>query len=78
MYSDNNIDNSIEILNNWINSERNKYHSLSINLNTTSIGHHDEITITDWSPQRFAHVIDLRERALNYARGAWADFILVS
>lgn len=76
--SDNNIDNSIKILNKWIDSESEKYHYLNIYLNTTTVGFEDERTYADWSPRRFAHVIDLREQALNYAREIWADFILVS
>ena len=75
--SDNNVDRSIEILNKWISLEGEKYHSLNVQLNATSTGFEDERTIADWSPRRFAHVIDLREQALNYARAIWADFILV-
>ncbi|XP_032689726.1 glycosyltransferase 25 family member isoform X1 [Odontomachus brunneus] len=73
--SDNNVDNSIEVLSKWINSEGEKYHSLNVYLNATSTGFEDERTIADWSLRRFAHIIDLRERALNYARQIWADFI---
>lgn len=54
-----------------------KYHSLNVELNTTSTKLEDERTFADWSPRRFAHVIDLREQALNYAREIWADFILM-
>ncbi|XP_012220536.2 glycosyltransferase 25 family member isoform X2 [Linepithema humile] len=75
--SDNNIDNSIKILNKWIDSEGEKYHYLNIYLNTTTTGFEDERTYADWSPHRFAHVINLREEALNYAREIWADFILM-
>ncbi|EFN88899.1 Glycosyltransferase 25 family member [Harpegnathos saltator] len=73
--SDNNVDNTIEILNKWINSEGKKYHCLNVHLNATSMGFEDEKTITDWSSRRFAHVINLREQALNYARQIWTDFI---
>jgi collagen beta-1,O-galactosyltransferase len=76
--SDNNVDNSIGILNKWIALEGEKYHALDIHLNATSTGFEDEKTIADWSPRRFAHVIDLREQALNHARRMWADFIWVS
>ncbi|CAL1680358.1 unnamed protein product [Lasius platythorax] len=73
--SDNNVDRSIEILNKWISLEGEKYHSLNVQLNATSTRFEDERTFADWSPRRFAHVIDLREQALNYAREIWADFI---
>jgi collagen beta-1,O-galactosyltransferase len=54
------------------------YHSLNVHLNASSTGFEDERSIADWSSRRFAHVIDLREQALDYARKIWADFILVS
>ncbi|XP_050448494.1 glycosyltransferase 25 family member [Cataglyphis hispanica] len=73
--SDNNVDRSIEILNKWISLEGEKYHSLNVQLNATSTRFEDERTFADWSPRRFAHVIDLREKALDYARQIWADFI---
>ncbi|KAL6442951.1 hypothetical protein ACFW04_002750 [Cataglyphis niger] len=73
--SDNNVDRSIEILNKWISLEGEKYHSLNVQLNATSTRFEDERTFADWSPRRFAHVIDLREQALDYARQIWADFI---
>ncbi|KAL6442950.1 hypothetical protein ACFW04_002750 [Cataglyphis niger] len=75
--SDNNVDRSIEILNKWISLEGEKYHSLNVQLNATSTRFEDERTFADWSPRRFAHVIDLREQALDYARQIWADFIWV-
>ncbi|KAL6261421.1 hypothetical protein P5V15_006515 [Pogonomyrmex californicus] len=73
--SDNNIDNTIDILNEWLSSRDNMYHLLNVHLNASSTGFEDEKTIADWSPRRFAHVINLREQALNYAREIWADFI---
>ncbi|GAB1863997.1 Glycosyltransferase 25 family member [Camponotus japonicus] len=75
--SDRNVDRSIEILNKWIGLEGEKYHCLNIQLNATSTRFEDERTFADWSPRRFAHVIDLREQALNYAREIWADFIFM-
>ncbi|XP_011701587.1 PREDICTED: glycosyltransferase 25 family member isoform X2 [Wasmannia auropunctata] len=75
--SDNNVDNSIKILNRWIGSRSKMYHSLNVRLNASSTGFEDESSIADWSPRRFAHIIDLREQALDYAREIWADFILM-
>ncbi|XP_077275224.1 glycosyltransferase 25 family member isoform X2 [Temnothorax americanus] len=73
--SDNNVDNSIKILNKWISTRREMYHSLNVDLNASSTGFEDEKSIANWSPRRFAHVIDLREQALDYAREIWTDFI---
>ncbi|XP_011877481.1 PREDICTED: glycosyltransferase 25 family member isoform X1 [Vollenhovia emeryi] len=75
--SDNNVDNSIGILNKWISTRSEMYHSMNVHLNESSRGFVDERSIADWSPRRFAHVIDLREQALDYARAIWADFILM-
>ncbi|XP_043586475.1 glycosyltransferase 25 family member [Bombus pyrosoma] len=73
--SDNNIDNSIEILSVWIKNERSKYHGIEINFDEKSNGFEDENEIAHWSPQRFLHVINLREEALHAGRNIWADFI---
>lgn len=73
--SDNNIDNSIEILSAWLNNESNKYHGVQINFDEKSKGFDDEKGITNWSAQRFLHVINLREEALKAGRNMWADFI---
>ncbi|XP_033304029.1 glycosyltransferase 25 family member [Bombus bifarius] len=73
--SDNNIDNSIEILSTWLKNERSKYHGVEINFDEKSNGFEDENEISHWSPQRFLHVINLREEALHAGRNIWADFI---
>lgn len=73
--SDNNIDNSIEILSAWLKNERSKYHGVEINFDEKSNGFEDENEISHWSPQRFLHVINLREEALHAGRNIWADFI---
>ncbi|XP_068970482.1 glycosyltransferase 25 family member [Bombus flavifrons] len=73
--SDNNIDNSIEILSAWLKNERSKYHGVEINFDEKSNGFEDENEIAHWSPQRFLHVINLREEALHAGRNIWADFI---
>ncbi|CAL7944133.1 unnamed protein product [Xylocopa violacea] len=77
IYSDNNIDNSIGILSTWLKSQDNKYHVVQINFHEESNGFADEIGITHWSTERFLHVINLREEALNTARNVWADFVLM-
>ncbi|KAG7211162.1 hypothetical protein KM043_010486 [Ampulex compressa] len=73
--SDNNVDNSIEILNAWLEVEEKYYHGVYLKLDEKSSGFDDEDGVADWSPQRFTHVIGLREEALNYGRLIWADFL---
>ncbi|XP_043461056.1 glycosyltransferase 25 family member [Leptopilina heterotoma] len=75
--SDNNIDNSIEILKIWIEEEKTKYHSVDFSFHEEANGFEDEKGITDWSSSRFSHIIKLREEAVNYARKVWADFIFM-
>ncbi|XP_076622754.1 glycosyltransferase 25 family member [Colletes latitarsis] len=75
IHSDNNIDNSIEILSTWLESKGNEYHGIEINFDKESNGFEDENGIADWSTQRFLHVINLRERGLNAGSNMWADFV---
>ncbi|XP_063986859.1 glycosyltransferase 25 family member [Diachasmimorpha longicaudata] len=75
--SDNNIDNSVEILTEWLNEEGKHYHSVNAKLNEESHGFNDEKGTADWSNDRFSHVISLRQEALNYARESWADYIFM-
>ncbi|KAK2578642.1 hypothetical protein KPH14_012134 [Odynerus spinipes] len=75
--SDNNIDNSSEVLKTWLAAESNKYHDVNIYIHEESKGFEDENSITDWSSLRFAHVMNLRQEALDYARKIWADFIWI-
>lgn len=75
--SDNNIDNTNEILRAWLAEESEKYHTVDIYIDEKSNGFEDEESNTDWSLLRFTHVINLRQEALNYARKIWADFIWV-
>ncbi|KAF3420606.1 hypothetical protein E2986_03100 [Frieseomelitta varia] len=75
IYSDNNIDNSIEILTLWLNNESSKYHGVEVNFDEASSGFKDENGIAHWSTQRFLHMINLREKALDAGRNIWADFV---
>lgn len=75
--SDNNIDNTIDVLNTWLKKHNKEYHSIDLILDDKSEGFSDEKGIADWSNNRFSHVIKYREEALNYARRIWADYIFV-
>lgn len=77
--TDHNTDSTTEILNIWIDSVKDKYHKIDYDESEVVEGKfEDEKGPAHWSPQRFSHVIGLREEALNYARNIWADYILVS
>lgn len=76
MRSDHNEDITGEILKTWITSVSNKYHD--INAETCCKGKFpDETGPGHWTKERFDHIIDLRESALDYARRTWADYVLV-
>lgn len=75
--SDNNIDNSIEILKAWLEKEKRKYHAVDFLFYEESKGFDDEKGVADWSPKRFSHVIKLKEEAINHARKMWADFVFI-
>lgn len=75
IHSDNNIDNSIEILSTWLVNKGNEYHGIEINFDKESNGFEDENGIADWSTQRFLHVINLREKSLIAGSNMWADFL---
>ncbi|CAK9802533.1 Glycosyltransferase 25 family member [Anthophora plagiata] len=75
IHSDNNVDKSIEILSTWLNNQGSKYHGIKIHFDKESNGFEDENDIAHWSAQRFLHMINLREEALNEGRNMWADFI---
>lgn len=76
--SDHNTDNSIELLKIWIDSVRDNYHLIDYELNENEENFEDEQGPAHWPISRFTHVISLREKALNFARNLWADYVLVS
>ncbi|KAJ8924786.1 hypothetical protein NQ315_000939 [Exocentrus adspersus] len=74
--SDHNIDKSIEILKLWISSVKDDYHSLNTEFAEGEVEFSQQYGPAHWTVDRFNHVINLRESALNYARIIWADFFL--
>ncbi|KAK0092408.1 hypothetical protein PV326_001518 [Microctonus aethiopoides] len=75
--SDNNVDNSIEILNVWLNEQKFNYHSVNVVTDNESKSNENEESIADWTTNRFIHVINLREEALNFGRNIWADYLFM-
>ncbi|XP_018577272.1 glycosyltransferase 25 family member [Anoplophora glabripennis] len=74
--SDHNIDRSIEILRLWISSVKGDYHSINTEFSDLERGFPQEQSPAHWTVDRFNHVINLRESALDHARLMWADFFL--
>ncbi|CAK1588530.1 unnamed protein product [Parnassius mnemosyne] len=78
IYSDFNADNSVDIIEDWVEKYGPDYNAIYVTTNTTTGQlHPDEKISTNWSPQHFQHVIHLREDAIRFARRMWADFIFM-
>ncbi|KAI9587920.1 glycosyltransferase 25 family member [Glossina fuscipes] len=73
--SDHNFDNSIEILEAWLQVVQSEYHSVNVEFDNTKHQHENESSSFDWPRTRFEHVIKLKEEALKYALKIWADYI---
>ncbi|XP_017776204.1 PREDICTED: glycosyltransferase 25 family member [Nicrophorus vespilloides] len=75
--SDHNTDNSIEIIKKWLYFNENHYHSVNVEYLQDADKYENESGPAHWTSERFNHVINLREAALNHARRIWADYLLV-
>lgn len=62
----------------WIASVKDQYHSIDTEFAENDDVYPNEIGPGHWTKERFAHIINLREYALTYARQLWADYLLVS
>lgn len=78
IHSDFNEDKSIEIINKWVENYGSEYNGMYVTTNTSSGPlHSDESSSTNWSPNHFRHVINMREAALDFGRKLWADYIFM-
>lgn len=75
--SDNNIDNSTEVLRAWLEKNGPSYHGYKAVLDEESKGFEGERGIADWTVERYLHIINLREAAFRAARAQWADYLWV-
>lgn len=80
IYSDYTIDSSERILGEWVANHRNEYGVIYVTMNSTytGFGYPDEYQVGEWTPENMEHVIELREKALNFGRKLEADYLLVS
>ena len=72
--SDQNQDGSLKILTKWIKSVEKSYHRIFQDLTPDVPGGHLQ---TNWTEERFKHIINLKEEALNKGRDMWADYVWV-
>ncbi|XP_027843955.2 glycosyltransferase 25 family member [Aphis gossypii] len=73
--SDHNIDNSITILNKWLETSGTVYHSVDVKVDNNSTKYDDESGPAHWPHSRFQHIVQLKESALRTARESWSDYI---
>lgn len=78
IYSDYNEDKSMNIIEKWASKYHKEYNGMFILTNKTTGSHFsDEKSPNHWSPKRFKHVINLREKALDFSRKMWCDYIFM-
>ncbi|XP_025112694.1 procollagen galactosyltransferase 1-like [Pomacea canaliculata] len=75
--SDHNIDNSTAILKEWIAAVKPLYHSVDIQIDEKQMGYTDESSPFDWTEKRFSNVITLRQKAIEYSKQKWADYLFM-
>lgn len=75
--SDNNEDNTPEILRTWSGLVSLQYHHIDMEIQKNSSKRPNETSPTSWPIERHVTIIDLKEKGLNYAREIWADYVFV-
>jgi hypothetical protein len=61
-----------------LNRTSSLYHSVNIEVDSSSTLRENETSHLHWSDSRFDAVIKMKEESLNFARSeAWADFVFV-
>lgn len=80
IYSDYNLDNSDRILEDWVKKHGDEYGAVYVTMDSNRTGYEypDETEIGQWTENHMEHVIELREKALVFARESGADYLLVS
>ncbi|XP_033643048.1 procollagen galactosyltransferase 1-like [Asterias rubens] len=73
--SDHNIDNTSNVLLDWVNKTKSLYHNVHIEVNEEPQAYDWESGPIDWPEERFLHLIQLRQTALQEARRQWADYL---
>ena len=76
--TDHNEDNTSAVLKEWARNVRPLYHRVLINVTETPKSYQDSESPLQWTDQRYNHVMELRQKALDAAQKQWADFLFVS
>lgn len=75
--TDHNVDNTTAILRDWLIKVQNLYHYVEWRPQEEPRGYEDEDSPKHWTNLRYAHVMKLRQAALESAREMWADYFLL-
>ncbi|GFO17746.1 glycosyltransferase 25 family member 1 [Plakobranchus ocellatus] len=75
--SDHNVDNSTAILKEWLAAVSSSYHSVETKIDEKQRGYTDEASPLEWTEKRMSNVMKMRQKALDYARKIWADYIFM-
>lgn len=80
IYSDYCSDNTEHIIEDWIKKHGHEYGSVSFTMDSWNTGQKfpDELETEQWSSNHIAHVVEIREKALEFSREIEADYLLVS
>lgn len=76
--SDHNEDNTIEIIQTWLNTNAMFYNKVHFKHQNMPKRRTNESSPTHWPEQRHMDVTRMKEEAFNYARNSWADYVFVS
>ncbi|KTG46012.1 hypothetical protein cypCar_00013711 [Cyprinus carpio] len=75
--TDHNIDNTTYLLRDWLINVQKLYHYVEWRPKEEPRKYHDEEGPKDWTNERYAYVMKLRQAALESAREMWADYLMM-
>ncbi|KAL4659186.1 procollagen galactosyltransferase 1-like [Arapaima gigas] len=75
--TDHNVDNTTAMLRDWLMRVQNLYHYVEWRPREEPRSYEDEVGPKHWTNERYAHVMKLRQTALESAREMWADYFLL-
>ena len=76
LQTDNNIDNTSSVIEEWISNTKHFYHKVHYR-STSQYDITDASTPYEWSHLHYTNMVMLRQEALDKAREVWADYLMV-
>ncbi|XP_014048151.1 procollagen galactosyltransferase 1 [Salmo salar] len=76
--TDHNVDNTTAILRDWLVKVQKLYHYVEWRPQEEPTEYQDADSPKQWTNLRYAHVMKLRQAALDSARNMWADYFMVA